>query len=284
MTFVIRDVAEWRQRVFGLDVQPAFELPGHTAAVRSPTAGVPVSPWEEEPAGSATRALGPVGEPLRRAADEGLVLSGISRSYGARTVLSGVDLALEPGARIALLGANGAGKTTILRLAAGIISTDAGEISLDGFSPESDRREYQRRLGFLSAGDRALYARLTVRQNLDFWARVCLIERQRIGHGVERAIDRFGLDELADRRADRLSMGQRQRVRLALTFLHEPRLVLLDEPRTSLDDTAVALLIGALDEIRSRGGSVIWAAPTGDPEPEGVDRVYLVEQGRLRQR
>jgi ABC-type multidrug transport system ATPase subunit len=98
---------------------------------------------------------------------------------------------------------------------------------------------------------------------------------------VDAAIERFELGDLAGRRADRLSMGQRQRVRLALITLHEPRVLLLDEAANSLDDEGVALLLHVVEETREAGGCVIWCAPKIDESELRVDRRLTLQGGRL---
>lgn len=197
-------------------------------------------------------------------------------------VLAGVDLRVEAGTTVAVTGANGAGKTTLLRIAAGLIAPARGEVTSLGLDPERDRRRYQSLVGFLSPGDRGLYARLTVRQQLEFWVRLALVPRADRAATMDAALERFSLAPLADRRVDRLSMGQRQRVRLALAFLHGPRLALLDEPATSLDDDGLELLASAARELTARGGAVIWCSPfVGAADPIRFDRRYVLRDGRL---
>lgn len=223
---------------------------------------------------TAHRATGP-------APHEGLVLRGVSRRYGERMVLERVDLSVTPGTSVLVTGPNGAGKTTLLRIAAGVITADAGRVTFAGLDPEADRRAYQRQIAFLSAGDRGLYARLSVRQNLEFWTRIALIPPERRGPAIEDALDRFRLRDLERRRTDRLSMGQRQRVRLAMTFCHDPALVMLDEPGSSLDQEGLDQLTRAIHEVLKRGGSILWCAPTGDHESLPADEAYIVREGAL---
>lgn len=211
-----------------------------------------------------------------------LVLEGIHKSWGKRPVLEGADLVVARGRLISISGANGTGKTTLLRIAGGLIHPESGSVTIDGLHPERDRRAYLSRLGFLSAGDRALYARLTARRHLDLSARLALAPPQERAAAVDRAIDVFALDDYADRRVDRLSMGQRQRVRLAMTFVHSPDLILLDEPANSLDHDGLEVLSRYLAMVRERGGAVVWCAPEGSESHLAADtRVHLVE-GRLR--
>jgi ABC-2 type transport system ATP-binding protein len=196
-------------------------------------------------------------------------------------VLDRVDLDLDIGTRTWVGGRNGAGKTTLLRIAAGLIDPDAGRALVWGFGPHERRSRYARLVGFLPAGDRGLYARLTVRRQLDFWASVAKLDRGHAERRIEEALDDFDLHGLADRRVDRMSMGQRQRLRLALTFLPEPETVLLDEPLTSLDGEGAALLDAALDRLTARGGALLWCSPSGDHPDLTFDHDWFLEDGRL---
>lgn len=214
------------------------------------------------------------------ASPRGLLASGISKQWGERTVLDDVRLELEPGATAWLGGSNGVGKTTLLRIIAGLIAPNEGEVTLDGLRPQRDRRKYQSRVGLLSAGDRGLYARLSVRQNLDFWARLALLSRAGAGDAVRDALAQFSLIELADARADRISLGQRQRVRLALAFLHTPQLVLLDEPANSLDDDGLRLTADAIRSLNRRGGIAIWCSPNR-PDLEQISSGYVLRDAQL---
>lgn len=211
----------------------------------------------------------------------GLHLRGIHKRWGPKEVLAGAALELGPGTLAWLGGRNGAGKTTLLRIAGGLIAPDSGEVAVHGLDPERDRRAYQRRLGFLSAGNLGLYARLSVADNLDFFASIALIPVAQRAEAIERAVARFELDELYRSRTDRLSTGQRQRVRLAVTFLHDPDVVLLDEPHTSLDDEALALVRDALEVLTGRGGTVLWCSPTPEHVGLGYDRGYRVDAGKI---
>lgn len=199
-------------------------------------------------------------------------------------VLESVDLAVKRGALISIVGVNGAGKTTLIRILAGLIRPDAGEVRLDGLDPRKDRVAYHRRIGFLSAGYGGLYARLSVRQQLAFSARIAFVPGAERVFACDEAMARFGLFDLVDRRLDRLSMGQRQRVRLAITFLHRPDLVLLDEPWNSLDSEGEGLLAATLIELRNRGGSAICCTPTGaelSRRVDGVEQTLRLESGGL---
>jgi heme ABC exporter ATP-binding subunit CcmA len=197
-------------------------------------------------------------------------------------VLDGVEFSVEGGEAVHIQGRNGAGKTTLLRIIAGLIAPDRGRVVFDGLDQVRDRPEYQRHVRFASASGTGLYARLTVRQQLDFFARLRLLPRAQRDTAVERAIDHFGLAELSERRTDRISMGQRQRVRLSQCFLGQPRLVLLDEPCNSLDEEGLATLTVAAAGIVHSGGSVVWVSPGRDLEVYEFDRALRLDGGRLQ--
>lgn len=227
-------------------------------------------------------ALAPASHTPERPDRARLELAGVSKAWdrGRRRVLEGVDLKLESGTLLSLTGGNGAGKTTLLRIVAGLIGADSGTVRLDGFDPFRQRRQFQRRLGFLSAGQTGLYARISVDAHLDYWARIALLPRQDRRRLIAQAIRTFELGELRGRRVDRLSMGQRQRVRLAMAFLHEPRLVLLDEPQNSLDEGGIALLNRVMVDFTRGGGTVVCCSPSGE-HIEAPDEVLELREGRL---
>jgi ABC-2 type transport system ATP-binding protein len=228
------------------------------------------APWQTEP---------PTGEATV------MSFAGISRSWGRGKhrwpVLCGVDLEIPAGAAVRVEGSNGAGKTTLLRIGAAILAPDTGTVTVDGLPSDGNWREYHRRIGFLSAGDRGLYARFSVRGHLEYGARIAFLPRAARTQAVDQALVRFGLGDLAKRRADRLSQGQRQRLRLALTVVHRPRVLLLDEPRNSLDADGLAMLADAVADVRDAGGAVLWCSPAGEEQPIDFDRTYVIRDAAL---
>jgi ABC-type multidrug transport system ATPase subunit len=255
----------------GLAVSPAF------AVLRD----LDASPeFATLPGLDATTPRSGVGSPV-----PALEVYGIVKKWRGRgVVLDGVDLVVERGEAVHISGRNGCGKTTLLRIAVGLIKPNSGVVSALGLHPDLDRREYHLRVGYLAAGDRALYARITVRGHLRFWARLSCVPPEIENEAIERALDRFDLRELANARADRLSMGQRQRVRVAGAFLTNPEVVLLDEPRNSLDDEGIALLRTWLGDVIARNGAVIWCSPNGEATDFDFDTELTINAGRLQPR
>jgi ABC-type multidrug transport system ATPase subunit len=195
--------------------------------------------------------------------------------------LDDVELDLREGTITWVGGRNGAGKTTMLRIAAGLIAPDAGTVHAWGLTPARNRVRYQQLVSFLPAGDRGLYARLTVRRQLEFCARIALLAPGRVGAAVDHAIATFDLAELGERRVDRLSTGQRQRLRIAMTFLPDPDVLLLDEPLANLDSEGSALLRSAIERLLAREGAVLWCSPSGGQLDIPVHAQWVLEAGRL---
>ncbi len=218
-----------------------------------------------------------------RPEDPVLLISSVTKRWPRQQdpVLRDIDLELSAGELAWLTGENGAGKTTLLRIIAGLIAPDTGRVGVCGLESRSARRAYQQRIGLLTAGNSGLYARMTARQQLDYWARLALVAPRERSACVEESIERFALGALARRRMDRMSMGQRQRVRIAMTFLHRPALVLLDEPANSLDDEGCAVLLGAIEQHRRTGGSTLWCSPGGDGPGTRVERKLRLVSGQL---
>jgi ABC-type multidrug transport system ATPase subunit len=200
-------------------------------------------------------------------------------AWRGRPVLREVSLAIAAGDAVALGASNGSGKTTLLRLLAGALEPDEGVVR----RATGDRSAGSRVPGVVGAGDRGLYARLDVRANLELAVALALAPRAAQPRLVASALERFGLVALARRRVDRLSTGQRQRVRLALCFAPAPRVVLLDEPAASLDPAGLTLLADCIDAHLAQGGGALWTA-TGPPAAEGLPATHTCSlvDGRLR--
>ncbi len=225
---------------------------------------------------STASGLAPAGQPL-------LEMKGIYHRWKGQKqpVLDEVSLDLRAGEVTWIGGRNGVGKTTLLRLAAGILLPQRGRVDIGELNSEARGNRYQRQIGFLSAGDRSLQARMRVTQQLDYWARLAYVPRELRRERVEVSLERFGLVEFADRRVDRMSMGQRQRIRLAMAFLHEPSVILLDEPRNSLDDEGYELLNVQTRWASERGATTLWCSPRGEDRVIECDASYSLSEGRL---
>jgi heme exporter protein A len=164
-------------------------------------------------------------------------LEAVGRAYGERTALAGVTLTLEPGRTLAVFGANGAGKTTLLRILATLLRPHAGAVSVLGRALPGDGWAVRGRIGLLGH-DPMLYRDLSARENLRYHARLHGVAAER----AERLLEAVGMRLRADEPVRTLSRGMTQRVAICRAVLHEPDLLLLDEPLANLDPGAAALV------------------------------------------
>jgi len=208
------------------------------------------------------------------AAHPGVVLRGVWKTYGAAVALRDVTLTAAPGRILALLGPNGAGKSTALRIAAGVTRPTRGTVQVGGADPRPNG--IRRAIGF--AGHHTfLYGALTVEENLKFYADLYAISPAT----VTAALERFGLDGARRRRVQELSRGLAQRVNLARALLHEPRIVLLDEPFTGLDAAFADDLTAALVRLRQAGRALMIATHEWDATRGLADDAAVLLRGRL---
>lgn len=166
-----------------------------------------------------------------------LVANGLTRWYGSEPALEGVDLVMDSGEHMAVLGENGAGKTTLLKILATAARPTSGQLEIFGLDAFRERKRLRRRVGFV-AHSPGLYPALTATENLEFFCDLYGVSRSR----ALEAIETVGIKEVAHRRAERLSRGMQQRLAIARAILHDPRLLVLDEPDASLGSDAGELL------------------------------------------
>lgn len=203
---------------------------------------------------------------------------GLVRTFGPVRAVDRVSLELPEGGVLALLGPNGAGKSTLLRLLAGTLRPTEGRILLRGEVRDASRVEWRSELGVLSHRT-ALYSALTARENLTFQGRLHGLDR--LAERVDDHLERVGLTPHADRAVEGFSRGMRQRLALARTLLHDPTLVLLDEPFTGLDLHAASLLRSVLEELRDGRRTVILVTHQLIEGLALADRVAIQARGRL---
>ncbi|HUG12238.1 MAG TPA: heme ABC exporter ATP-binding protein CcmA [Opitutaceae bacterium] len=205
-----------------------------------------------------------------------ILVRNLTKSFGARRVLDGLDLEVEPGAVTLLVGANGAGKTTSLRLIAGLSSPDAGTIAIAGHDLFADRSSALAQMAFLPQSPR-FHPRLTVRETTEFYAHL----RGRRSE-VDCALDVWGLAEHSRVPTGKLSGGLRQRLALAIITLASAPVILLDEPSLSLDPEWRHHLQEFLSAEAARGCTVLVATHLLGEWEGRTDRCILVERGKAR--
>jgi heme exporter protein A len=206
-----------------------------------------------------------------------LSFANVSRSYGRRWALSRVSFTCNAGEIVALLGANGAGKSTLISIAAALLTQSSGSVRYGDHESRSTPALRQR-IG-LVGHDLYLYPELSARENLTFYGR--LHQLPDVPARVEAALDRARLSDRRDDAVQSFSRGMRQRLTLERALLHDPRLLLLDEPFTGLDDASTSGLVARLLELKARGGIVLVATHDLEVVDGVIDRAVVLRDGRV---
>ena len=201
----------------------------------------------------------------------------VTRHFGRRRAVSRVSFSARRGEIVGLLGPNGAGKSTLMGMVATLVSPSSGEVRYGDGGARSHGPALRARIGLL-AHELHLYPELSARQNLAFFASLYGVDA---GGRVDTALHSAGLFDRADDDVSGYSRGMRQRLALERALLHEPRLVLLDEPFTGLDDRAVGIVTERLKRIASDGAIVVLATHDLDLAEGLVTRLVLLRGGRM---
>ena len=202
----------------------------------------------------------------------------ISRRFGTLTALDQVSFRVEPGEIVALLGPNGAGKTTASRIIAGILAPSDGDVVVDGISVRQDPTAVRRRCGFVT-DQPALYDRMPLRAYLDFFCRLYEVADAR--RRVNELALLLGLADRLDTRLGTFSRGMKQKVAIARGLVHDPPVLLLDEPATALDPETARMLRSFIVSLRGRHRAILLCTHDLDEAQRIADRVVVVYRGRV---
>lgn len=200
------------------------------------------------------------------------------RSFGPTVALRGVDLNVLPGEFVTILGPNGAGKTTLLRILATLLRSTRGVVHINGLDIATGAVEIRRHVGFVSHRP-LLYGTLSVEENLLFYGR--LYDVPQLEHRVAALLDRLELDEFRHRPAGALSRGLQQRLALGRALVHDPPLLLLDEPYTGLDPQASRTLTDLMREVSARERTVLMTTHDLARGLELCSRLIILSRGRV---
>jgi ABC-2 type transport system ATP-binding protein len=208
-----------------------------------------------------------------------LEADGLVKRFGTVEALRGVTFRVEPGELYGLVGPDGAGKTTAIRALSGLIDVDGGRARVFGKDPTSAGSEVRESLGLMPQ-QYSLYRDLSVAENLKFFSRLYVLPRKLFEQRAARLMAITRLDRFMDRRADALSGGMYKKLALACALLHEPRVLILDEPTNGVDPVSRRELWALLHEFVEGGMAVLVSTPYMD-EAERCSRVGLLHQGKL---
>jgi ABC-2 type transport system ATP-binding protein len=206
-----------------------------------------------------------------------LLIDHVTKRFGPVLALDKMTFEVPSGQVFGFLGANGAGKTTTMRIALGVLRADSGKITWNGTPSEDLPR---RTFGYLPE-ERGLYPKMTVLEQLVYFAGLYGMSRDQAAHAGREWLARFRVPDFADRRAEELSKGNQQKVQFLAAILHDPDVLLMDEPFTGLDPVNVALLREAFLELRDRGKTLIFSTHQMEAAEQMCESLAIVDRGRV---
>ncbi len=212
---------------------------------------------------------------------ENLVKEYRDAKKGVVRALDGISFEAHPGEIFGLIGDNGAGKTTTLRILSTVLTPTSGTAVIDGLDVVTHAAEVRNRFGFIS-GTTGLYARLTPRETLIYFGGLYGLEPDACKKRTNELIESMGLGEFADRMCDKLSTGQKQRVGIARTVLHDPPVLFLDEPTSGLDVAGSQGMMEFVEQARTQGKTIIFSSHHMSEVERLCDRMVVMHEGVIR--
>ncbi len=209
-----------------------------------------------------------------------LAAKGLTKTYGNLTAVDGVSLGLAPGEILGLLGPNGAGKTTTVSLLAGLTAPDAGEVLLGGEVLREDRPEAKGSLGLVPQ-ELALYEALSAEENLRLFGALYGLAGKALTAAVERGLRFVGLWDRAGHKVRTFSGGMKRRLNLAAGLLHDPAVLLLDEPTVGVDPQSRNAIFALLEDLKSRGKALLYTTHYMEEAERLCDRIVIMDHGRI---
>ena len=204
----------------------------------------------------------------------------LHKAFGTVKAVDGASFIARDGEITGLLGPNGAGKTTTLRMLYTLMQPDRGQILVDGIDAAADPLAVRRQLGVLPDA-RGLYKRLTVRENIDYFARLHGLPEDELAPRREALIKALEMEEIADRRTEGFSQGQRVKTAIARALIHDPRNVILDEPTNGLDVMATRALRQFMLKLKAEGRCVLFSSHIMQEVAALCDRIVVIAHGRV---
>jgi sodium transport system ATP-binding protein len=205
---------------------------------------------------------------------------GLTKSYGDVAAVRNVSFTAQDGEITGLLGPNGAGKTTTLRMLYTLVKPDQGHVLVDGVDTAVDPLAVRRHLGVLPDA-RGLYRRLTARENIEYYAELQGLSREEATPRIDRLIERLGMQEIAHRRTEGFSQGERVKTAIARALVHNPANVILDEPTNGLDVVATRALREFLRDLKREGRCVLLSTHVMQEVAALCDRIVVIAHGRV---
>ncbi len=209
-----------------------------------------------------------------------VVVERLEKTLGKNQVLRGISFSAQPGEIFGLLGPNGAGKTTTLRIICTLLSPDKGTVEVLGFDTRTAPQEVRKRVGVVTA-DIGVYPRLSARENIAYFAQLSGVPDSDLKRRVDAVIERLDVGSFADQRAESLSSGQKQKLAIARAIVHDPQVLMFDEPTSNLDVLASREVREFMVESKERGKCVIFSTHVMHDAERLCDRITILHEGRV---
>ena len=212
--------------------------------------------------------------------DAAVVVERLEKTLGKNKVLRGITFGARAGEIFGLLGPNGAGKTTTLRIICTLLSPDSGRVEVLGFDTRTAPQEVRRRVGVVTA-EIGVYPRLSARENIAYFAMLSGVPAGDMKRRVDAVIDRLDIGSFAGQRAESLSSGQKQKLAIARAIVHDPQVLMFDEPTSNLDVLASREVREFMVESKGRGKCVIFSTHVMHDAERLCDRITILHEGRV---
>jgi len=209
-----------------------------------------------------------------------LEMRGLRKAFGSTVAVDDVSFGVQAGTLVAVLGPNGAGKTTTVSMIAGLIAPDRGEVRIGGAKLAGDTNPAKRRIGLVPQ-DIALYDELPARANLEFFGALFGLRGDALGRAIGSALDLVGLRDRAGDRVGTFSGGMKRRLNLAAGLLHDPDILLLDEPTVGVDPQSRHAIFENLAELKRRGKALLYTTHYMEEAERLADRIVVIDRGRV---
>ncbi|UOY91635.1 ATP-binding cassette domain-containing protein [Ectobacillus sp. JY-23] len=209
----------------------------------------------------------------------------VSRSFQDKKVtiqaIHELSFTIQKGAVIGLLGENGAGKTTLLRIISTLLEPTTGHIFINGIDIGKEPMKVKRTIGVLFGSETGLYDRLTARENLAYFAKLYGLGKHETKNRIEYLASRFGMKDYLDRKVGGFSKGMRQKVTIARTLIHDPDVILLDEPTTGLDITSANMFRELIHQLKREGKTIIFSSHIMEEVKQLCESIIMIHKGQL---
>jgi ABC-2 type transport system ATP-binding protein len=209
-----------------------------------------------------------------------LVCTDLHKNYGDRAAVDGVSFSIAPGETYGLLGPNGAGKTTTISMVCGLLERNDGEVIVAGLPMDIDATDAKAHIGYVPQ-DLAIYPDLSARENLRFFGRLQRLRGKELDARVVAVLELTGLVDRADDRTDDYSGGMKRRLNIGIGLLHEPSLLVLDEPTVGVDPQSRNAILEAVDELGKGGMSILYTTHYMEEAERLCDRIGIIDEGKV---